>query len=200
MNHVKSFAVSRFQNRNGITSWRVAGSIAGVRIRKNFPTREEAAAEMSALESRAAQATSGQRMVATSLTNEQVRDAEAAFRRLAGRARPLSAYLDYGLANYRDPIHDKPLADAITDYLAVRAKDDALDRLSHRQYLSMGCELRALEISFRGRTVAELAPAKLTEFFNRGVAAEKSFNNRRGLVGAFLKHCLMQDWIAANWG
>ena len=198
MTHEKSFAVSRFQNRNGVPSWRVSGCIAGVRIRKNFPTREEAAAEMSALESRAVQAASGQRTVATSLSNEQVREAEAVFRRLEGRARPLAAYVDYALANYRDPMHDKPLADAITDYLAVRAKDDALGRLSHRQYLSMGCELRALEIIFRGRSVAELAPAKLTEFFNRGVAAEKSFNNRRGLVGAFLKHCLMQDWLAAN--
>jgi hypothetical protein len=39
------FTVSRFENRNGVTSWRVAGCIAGVRIRKNFPSREDAAAE-----------------------------------------------------------------------------------------------------------------------------------------------------------
>jgi len=36
------FAVSRFENRNGVTSWRMAGWLRGVRIRKNFPTREEA--------------------------------------------------------------------------------------------------------------------------------------------------------------
>jgi hypothetical protein len=198
MTHEKSFILSRFQNRNGVFSWRVSGSIAGVRIRKNFPSREVAAAELSALELRAAQATSGQRLVATSLTNEQVREAEAAFRRLAGRARSLSAYLDYALTNFRDPIHDKPLDGAIADYLGVRAKDVALGRLSRRQFLSMGCELRALAVYFRGRTVAELVPVKLTEFFNRGAAAEKSFNNRRGLVGSFLKHCLMQDWLAVN--
>jgi hypothetical protein len=44
------FAVSRFENRNGVTSWRVDGRLHGLRIRKNFKSREEAAAERAALE------------------------------------------------------------------------------------------------------------------------------------------------------
>src|SRR5687768_10946342 len=48
MNHSK-FAVSSFENRNGVTSWRVDGRLHGVRIRKNFKTREEAAAEKAVL-------------------------------------------------------------------------------------------------------------------------------------------------------
>jgi hypothetical protein len=52
MNHTK-FAVSRFENRNGVTSWRVDGRLHGVRFRKNFKTREEAAAEKAALELKA---------------------------------------------------------------------------------------------------------------------------------------------------
>jgi hypothetical protein len=47
------FALSRFQNRNSATSWRVSGVIAGNRIRKNLPTRGEAVAEKAALELRA---------------------------------------------------------------------------------------------------------------------------------------------------
>ena len=39
MNETK-FAVSRFENCNGVTSWRVAGWLHGVRIRKNFLTKE----------------------------------------------------------------------------------------------------------------------------------------------------------------
>ncbi|MEN9636478.1 MAG: hypothetical protein RL077_4882 [Verrucomicrobiota bacterium] len=35
------FAVSQFENRNGITSGRVAGWLHGVPIRKNVKTREE---------------------------------------------------------------------------------------------------------------------------------------------------------------
>ena len=43
------FVVSRFVNRNGITSWRVDGRIHGLRIRKNFKTRVEAGAKKAAL-------------------------------------------------------------------------------------------------------------------------------------------------------
>ncbi len=39
MKHTK-FVVSSFENRNGNTSWRVDGYFNGVRIRKNFKTRE----------------------------------------------------------------------------------------------------------------------------------------------------------------
>ncbi len=37
----KSFDVSRFVNRNGVTSWRVSGWLHGLRFRKNFKTRQE---------------------------------------------------------------------------------------------------------------------------------------------------------------
>ena len=67
-------ALSRFENRNGVTSWHVAGWSHGVRIRKNFPTCEEAAAEKQALEIKAAQAANGMRTVATALTENQVRE------------------------------------------------------------------------------------------------------------------------------
>ena len=52
MKHTK-FVVSSFEKRNGNTSWRVDGYFNGVRIRKNFKTREEAAAEQTMLELKA---------------------------------------------------------------------------------------------------------------------------------------------------
>jgi hypothetical protein len=55
------FLVTRFTNRNGIVSWRVEGRLAGVRIRKNLKTREEAMAERAALEMNSIKATSGLR-------------------------------------------------------------------------------------------------------------------------------------------
>ena len=100
-----TFALSRFKNRNGVTSWRVSGYLAGVRIRRNFPTREEAAVEKSALELKVLHgAAGGVRTASTFLSNDQLRQAEAAFRRLDGAAQPLAFYLDYALANYLLPI------------------------------------------------------------------------------------------------
>jgi hypothetical protein len=192
------FAVSQFENRNGITSWRVAGWLHGVRIRKNFKTKEEAAAEKAALELNALQAASGLRATATSLSNEQIREAEAVFRRLEGRTRSLGFYVDFALTNYRDPVRDISVADAAKEYVALREADFKQGNLSKRQFTSYRCELRALEIWFRRKTVAELTAQALTEFFKRGNASKKSYNNRRGLISAFLKHGLLKDWVGEN--
>jgi hypothetical protein len=51
---------------------------------------------------------------------------------------------------------------------------------------------------FPKANVCELTPAKLVAFFQHGNVGKKSFNNRRGLIGAFMKYCLLQGWIAAN--
>ena len=67
MNHT-AYVVSRFENRNGVISWRVAGLLHGIRIRKNLKTRPEAAVEKVALEIQALQSTSGLRSIATALT------------------------------------------------------------------------------------------------------------------------------------
>ena len=69
MNQIE-FAVSRFENRNGAISWRVTGWLHGLRIRRNYKTREEAAAEKSVLEIKALQAAAGLRAVATVLTDD----------------------------------------------------------------------------------------------------------------------------------
>jgi hypothetical protein len=52
--------------------WQAWGRFHGLRIRKNFKTCEEAAAEQTALERKPLQIASGQRAVATSLAEDQV--------------------------------------------------------------------------------------------------------------------------------
>ena len=199
MNYENTFAVIRYKNRNGVTSWRVSGWLRGVRIRKNFKTREEAGADKAAMELSAEQAASGLRPISTCLTIEQVRESEAAFQRLGTRSRSLSFYLDYALTNYRDPVNDKPVVEAAREYLALRELDHKQGHLSHRQFTSFRCELRALEVTFRDKLVSDLTAAALAEFFKRGQVSKKSYNNRRGLIGAFLKYCLqVKDWIAVN--
>jgi hypothetical protein len=129
MDH-SEFVVSRYENRNGVTSWRVAGWLHGVRIRKNLKTREEAAVEKAELELKSLQAASGLRSEATFLTADQLREAESVFRRLIERPRSLSFYLDYALANYREPDCGKSVPEAVAAYLAVREKDNQRGLLS----------------------------------------------------------------------
>src|SRR5471030_467774 len=147
MKHTK-FVVSSFENRNGNTSWRVDGYFNGVRIRKNFKTREEAAAEQSVLELKALNAANGLHTIATVLTSEQVREAEAVFHRLADKTSSLSFYIDFAVANYREPEKQKPLADAVAEYIAAKEHEFAQDQLSPPQMGRIRLDLRRLVAYF----------------------------------------------------
>jgi integrase len=197
MNHTK-FAVSRFENRNGVTSWRVTGWLHGVRIRKNFKTREEAAAEKAALELDALQATAGMRAAMTFLADEQLRQAEDAFRRIEGRAGSLLFYLDYALANYRAPEHEQSLTAAVAEYLASKQREHERGIISAVQVGSIKKELTLLQCHFPGSTVAPLTPERLTGFCERGHPSLKTYNNRRGILSTFFKFAFQKDWIVRN--
>lgn len=192
------FAVSQFRNRNGVTSWRVDGRINGVRIRKNFKTREEAAAEKATLELKALQSTSSLRSVATTLTEDQTREAEAVFLRLADKPRPLSFYVDFALTNYREPEKQKPLADAIADYNKAKAHECEQGQISQPQLDRIGWDLARLEKKFPKRAVAELTVPALVEFLEIGRPSMKTYNNRRGVLSTFFKYAFHRGWIVEN--
>ena len=154
-----SFVISEFTNPSGEVVFRVSGQLDGKRIRKNYTTRTEAQAERQTLEIARIQAEFGVRTAATRLTDDQLKEAEAAFHRLEGRTRSLAFYLEYALANYRDPVRDVTLADATKEYLALRESDHKQGNLSHRQFTSFRCEFRAINVVFSGKTVAELTAA-----------------------------------------
>jgi hypothetical protein len=88
-----------------------------MRVRKNYSSKEEAHAEKAALEIMALQNASGLRASATFLTDDQLREAEAAYRKLTDKPRSLSVYLDNALAHYREPESEVPLAAAVDEYV-----------------------------------------------------------------------------------
>ncbi len=128
MSQASQFIISEFTNPSGEIVFRVTGWLDGTRIRKNFPTRAEASAERQALEIQRLQAETGIRTTATRLTDDQLHEAEAAFRRLADKPRPLSFYLDFALANYRQPENQKSRSDAITDYKRSKSREGSIRR------------------------------------------------------------------------
>jgi len=198
MSHENSFTVSRFENRNGVTSWRLAGWLQGVRIRKNFKSREEAAVEKAALEIKALQAASGLRSIATALTEDQVREAEATFRRLAGKPCSLTQYMDFALANFRGNEPGVRLADAVEKYLALKTKDETRTLLSFRQLRSIRHELTTFLTRFPSAVLREFTVPGLMEYLERGAVSLKTYNNRRGILSTFFKFAFRQDWIATN--
>jgi hypothetical protein len=190
--------VTRFENRNGAVSWRVDGRLNGLRVRKNFKTREEAGAEKAAHEIRALQNASGLRPIGTALTEDQVREAEAVFRRLAGQKHPLSFYVDYTLANHREPEQQKQLADAITEYVASKTREYEQGHISSHQIRRIRWELKRFEKHFPRKSVAELTVPNIVTYLELGQRSLKTFNNRRGALSTFFKFSYVRGWIAEN--
>lgn len=193
-----TFAVSPFENRNGSTSYRVDGWLHGLRVRKNFKTREEAAAEKAVLEIKSLQATAGLRSIATVLTEAQVREAETLFPRLSGKTRSLSFYIDYALTNYRAPETEKSLADGIREYVIAKEHEFEQDQLSAPQFKRIRTDLKRLADYFTGHTFADLTAKRLIEFLEVGRPSMKTYNNRRGILSTFLKFAFQRGWIAEN--
>ncbi|MFA6286888.1 MAG: site-specific integrase [Opitutaceae bacterium] len=192
------FVLTRFQNRNGVISWRVDGRLHGVRIRKNFKTREEAIAEKATQELKALQADAGLQSATTFLSEEQLREAETAFNRLKEKPRSLSFYLDYALANYREPQIQKLLSEAVTAYTEAKDHEFAQDQISAPQLERIKRDLKRLQKHFPKLTVAELTAERLIGFFNLGKPSLKTYNNRRGIVSTFLKFAFQRGWISEN--
>jgi integrase len=198
MKQQSAFAIRRFKNQSGLVSWRIEGRLHGLRIRKNFLNREEAAAEKTAMELKALHVAAGMRSAPTFLTEAQLREAEDAYRRLEGRASPLLAYLDYALANYREHDQLKPLDEAVAEYYATKRTACERTLLSFRQLRSIENELAALKGYFPKAQVSEFTPAKLVPFLERGTPSLKTYNNRRGLLSTFFKFAFQKDWAAKN--
>ena len=198
MNPNSSFVISQFTNPSGDVVFRVSGWLDGKRIRKNFPTRPEAEAERQVLEVQRLQGETGIRTAVTRLVDDQLHEAESVFRRLDGRPHSLSFYVEFALANYREPVTQKLLTEAVTEFLVIKDHEREQDLLSEPYLTRVKRDLKRLQLHFPAATVADLTGTRLLSYFEARRAAHKTFNNRRGVVSSFLKFALQRDWIADN--
>ncbi|MDR0353292.1 MAG: hypothetical protein LBI02_08085 [Opitutaceae bacterium] len=192
------FVVTRFRNSNGTTAWLVDGRLYGVRIRKSFKTRKEAAAEKASLESKALQNSVSMRQLPTTLTEEQAREAEALFQRMTGKTRSLSFYVDFAIEHYREPEHQKTLVAAIAEYVAAKKHEFDQQYISLPQFNRITWDLRRLEKRFPKKSVAEITVPELVAFLESRKPCMKTFNNQRGTLGTFFKFCFHRGWVAEN--
>lgn len=194
----KPFVVSEFTNPSGEIVYRLYGWDQGQRVRKNFATRAEADAERQVREIARLQSASGMRVAATRLTDQQLQEAEGAFALVKDKPQSLLFYVDFAMKTYRAPEHEKPVADAIRDYLAKKQEDHDKTLLSPRQLKSITYELGVLKRHFKAGPVSQFTAQNLGTYLNRGKPSLKTYNNRRGLVSTFVKFCLQNDWVVAN--
>ena len=148
MNPNSSFVISQFTNPSGEIVFRVSGWLDGKRVRKNFPTRPEAEAERQVLEVQRLQGETGIRTAVTRLVDDQLHEAEAVFRRLNGRPHTLSFYVEFALANYREPVTQKLLTEAVTEFLVIKDHEREQDLLSEPYLMRVKRDLKRLQLHF----------------------------------------------------
>jgi integrase len=197
MKHAK-FVISEFTNPSGEIVYRVSGWLDGKRVRKNFSTRAEAKAEADALEVQSLQNETGLRRTMTRLSEEELHQAEAVMKRLAGKTHSLAFYVDFALANYKDPVCQKTLTDAATEYVAAKQHEYEQDLISEHYFTRLRREMERIPKRISVTTVGELSAARLVAYFEFGHASRKTYNNRRGTMSGFLKFALQREWIAEN--
>jgi hypothetical protein len=198
MNQDTSFVVSEFTNPSGEIVFRVAGWLDGKRVRRNFPSRAEANAARQTLNVQRLQTETGIRTAVTRLTDEQLKDAEAAFRRLADAGHSLLFCVEFTAVNYRAPEKQKALTDAAAAYVTAKEHEFEQGQLSVAQIKRIRTDLKRLKEHFAGKTVAEIAPTSLVAFFEMGRPSLKTYNNRRGIVSTFFKFAFHRGWVADN--
>ncbi|MEO6994250.1 MAG: site-specific integrase [Lacunisphaera sp.] len=198
LNAKTAVVISKFTNPSGEIVFRVSGWLDGKRVRKNFPTRTEAEAERQILEIQQIQTETGVRTAATRLDDDQLHEAETAFRLIAGQFDSLTFFVKFALANYRKPENQKLLADAATEYIAAKEHEFEQNHISVPQMARIRWDLKRLHAYFPGQTVAELTVATLVAFLEVGRPGLKTYNNRRGILSTFFKFCFHRGWIAEN--
>ena len=130
-----TFRIVEFKNPSGVIVHRVTGwSPDRVRVRENYQTHGEAVTRMRELEIQAVNLTDTARPVVTRLSAEQAVIAERAFAQLAGKS--MLEAVDYYLANYREPLHQIKLSDAVSKFIAdkeqMNLRPDTLRNLRGR--------------------------------------------------------------------
>ncbi len=174
-------------------TYQVVGYLEGQRVRKRFKSLEEAAGEKSRLEIAAANADGGVRSVHTRLSTDQVAEAEACVRRLGGRS--LTLAVDWFLENYRPPCAEKPLSEAVTDFVTSRAEQG---EAVHRD--DVECKLKAFGRKFPNQRVHEIGTADVLQYLTRSGWAPKTQNNIRGILHTFFSFCAddARRWATSN--
>ncbi len=175
------------------TQWKVEGRLKGTRIRKFFSTREEADGYRQIKEVEAINGSHELRPSVTHLTADQLRQAEAAFRRLGERS--LLAAVDWYLDTYRDTLTRKTVTEAYPEFLA--AIRDEVRPSTIDDYTS---SLKAFGEVTEKRALPEIRGDDIETFLtNRGLK-KKSWNNTRADLHAFFAWAekAPRKWITSN--
>jgi len=193
-----TFLVQGWQGENG--RWQ----------KKRFRNRSDAEAFVALKAVELLNQDSKLREVVTTLSADQVKEAEAAFNRLAEmerdgdttRKHTLSAAVEF-YAKHFDPGTTKTVLFSEARQLFLRAKES--EGVRPRSIVQLGATLRQFENAVDDCSVSEIGTPDVENYLNRlrskdgkQKAATKTFNNYRADLNVFFVWCMAQDSTAEN--
>lgn len=205
-----AFTLKRITVQNGpftYSTYRVEGKLNGVRVRKNFKKRQEAVGEKQRLEIEAANTDGAIQPKNTSLSSEQLREAEAAFHRLEGKS--LSLAIDHFIKTYREPSTNRTISSVTSDFLA-----DKEGKVSPLTYSNLQVTLKGFNAIHGSKKPHEVTSFHIDAYL-RSLRYEKAlkvgkkhwvnvgpkrWNNVRSDLSVFFNWCSAapRKWIAGN--
>lgn len=195
----KPFKISDFKNPRGGNSFRVYGRLDGIRVRRNFKTREAAEAARQLLEVRRLDTSNKFRPAVTRLSADQLQESEAAFSLIGDHPeQSLLFHVRHSLAHHAQMGYQKMLSAAVADYLASRTHEHGRTVLSLAHLHTVTRAMDALRRHFPDRPVSRFTGELLLPFFERDGPTLKTYNNRRSLIFNFFKYAVRHGWAAEN--
>ena len=172
--------------------------INGSQVRKNFALREDAIAEKNRLEIRRLNAADEVKIVTTRLTLDQTREAETAFRLLEHGGGGLTVAVQYYLDNFRAPMTEMLLAEALEAYFVAKESEVQTKQLSNVQAKSIRKHLSVFSKEHPKFKIGQITTVVVKDFLSRHDWAAKTWNNQRSYISAFFTFCQDQNWVAEN--
>lgn len=190
------FSTKRIQvTANGYTytQWKVEGRLNGARVRKFFPNKEEAEGYRQLKEVEAINGSHELRPSVTHLTAEQLRQAEAAFKRLGSRS--ILAAVEWYLDTYRDTLTKLSVTEAYPQFIADRkphVRQSTIDDYTG--------SLKAFGVFTKDRPLPSISGDDIQSFLKSRELKGKSWNNTRADISAFFTWCekAPRKWITSN--
>ena len=190
-NKIVCFTLKKGKNTSGTIHYRVTGTLHKEHLDKKFKQRWEAERFINDLQKQEDAARSKQNNINTTLTQEQVNDATAAFDKIPKNV-SLSQIVDFYL--HHKPQEEKSVQDAYEHYLAEKERV-GLSNNTTREIKSI---MKPLVKGYSYRLTSSIQEEDLAKFIQKGKVAPQTQNNRQKVYHKFFNYCLKQDWISEN--
>jgi integrase len=195
MSEKERYRIGPYTNPSGERVFRVNGRTpSGEQVRRNFRTFEEAIGHKAELEIAAVNAVQAVRMKRTRLSDDQLAEAEAAFKKLEGTSHKITDAVEFLLRNWKPSLVVKTVSAAATQFLAEKT----MGHLRPRTIQDYKTRVNRLVRACGERLVHEVTVDELKRVIAPPGNAARTKNGNRRVLYTFFEWCVKVDYCPGN--